>query len=203
MKHFNRLNRVMEADTISKNGRNPKSQMSRGNKIKGILLILFAVYLLPCDCIAQKKKKVWILKEDIPKEQCGLQSEINSGELFLACHEFLIDEFVSYDGVLKYQDKETGSILLNWKIKVQTVGGFMFKSDIWLNCSSRIKITDDLISLEHRVIDIKVVKYASKNGNWVYQGTDDQNDLDEKDLENFKKVTEKVCADLEKFLNRY
>ena len=36
MLQFSKLNRVMEADTISKNGRSSKSQTSRGNFIKKV-----------------------------------------------------------------------------------------------------------------------------------------------------------------------
>ena len=170
--------------------------------MKKLAFILAIISLFLFGCITTSK--IMIPKEQIKTEICAFETQIKTNEIFLACHEFLIDEFSSYNGVLKYQDKETGTLLLNWKTKIQTINAPFQKNEIWLNCSSKIRIEENIITFEHRVIDIVNEKYVSRQYvGYVHSDTYSQNELDEKDLIAFKTLSLKLCDDLEKFLNRY
>ena len=52
LQYSSNLNRVMDPDTISKNGTNPKNQMSRGNLNLTIIVVCFSICLQFTGCIS-------------------------------------------------------------------------------------------------------------------------------------------------------
>ena len=156
--------------------------------MKKILSIILSITLLTS---CNTTKQIIIPKERIEKEICEVEINIKSDDIFLACHEFILDEFCSYNGVLKYHDKETGTLLLEWKHKIKRVEyGFYRYYDIWIDCSTKIKATDNLIVLEHRIVGIRA-------DNTYITG------LSEKDIYKFKSICSKTCDDFVNFISRY
>jgi len=167
--------------------------------MKKILYVLLCTTLL-MSCVTTKQ--VMIPKERIKKEVCEVEANIKYNDIFLACHEFILDEFASYNGVLKYHDKETGVLLLNWKTKCgQRNLSWASYGTVWIDCSTKIQIVDNIVSFEHRITNITMNVYDQWKGRSA--GVVDSNELTEEEIMAFKKIAKRVCNDFISFLNRY
>jgi len=166
--------------------------------MKKLLLFLLPFLLLGCTTI----KPVYISKDKITKSICEVEADIKQNEIFLACHEFILDEFSSYNGVLKYHDKESGVLLLNWNYKCNVEREITWgaKGRVVIECSTKVKIVDNIVNFEHRVSNTTMKVLNSWNNT---TSTVDINDLSESEISEFRRVSKKICSDFERFLSRY
>ena len=166
--------------------------------MKKLLLFLLPILISGCMTI----KPVYISKEKITKSICEVEADIKQSEIFLACHEFILDEFSSYNGVLKYHDKESGVLLLNWNYKC--VGkrevSWYEEGRVIIECSTKVKISENAVNFEHRVTNITMTVLNSWHNR---TSTVDINDLSESEISEFRRVSKKICSDFERFLSRY